>query len=122
MNDRILVRRVAVYGYHGLLPEEERLGQRFFVSLDCGLDLTEVARTDDLAHGLSYADLVALAVRISTERRFRTIESLAGAIAAEALAAFPKLHRITVLVDKPDAPIPAVLDGVAVEITRFRDG
>ncbi len=120
MSDRIGVRRVAVYGYHGLLPEEQALGQRFFVSLDCRLDLTEAARHDDLTKSVSYADLATLAAEIAASRRFRTIEALAGTIAEAALAAHPALHSITVTVDKPDAPIPAILDGVEVAITRSR--
>jgi dihydroneopterin aldolase len=29
MTDRILLTRIATYAYHGLHPEEEKLGQRF---------------------------------------------------------------------------------------------
>lgn len=120
MSDRIHVRRIAVYAYHGALPEEERIGQRFYVSLACSLDLAEAGRSDDLDRSVSYADLVLLATRIATERRFRTIEALAETIASEALAAHPRLDAISVMVEKPGAPIPAILDGVSVEITRSR--
>lgn len=122
MTDRILIDRIAVYAHHGVLPEEERLGQRFFVSLACELDLAPAGRSDDLADGVSYADLVALALRIASGRRFRLIEALAETIAAEILAAYPAVDGITVRIDKPGAPVPAIVDGIAVEITRARDG
>lgn len=122
MADRILVHRIAVFAYHGLLAEEERLGQRFFISLDCGLDLAAAGASDDVAKTVSYADLTAIAVEIATKRRFALIEALAEVIAAEILACFPVIRRVSVRVDKPSAPVPAIIDGVSVEITRVRGG
>lgn len=89
MSDRILVARIAVFAYHGLLAEEARLGQRFYISLDCRLDLRPAGRSDDVARTVSYADLTAIVTRIATERRFALIEALAEAIAAEILAEHP---------------------------------
>ncbi|PIK68972.1 dihydroneopterin aldolase [Methylobacterium frigidaeris] len=120
--DRILIHRLAVFARHGVLPEEEVLGQRFYLSLEARLDLREAGRRDDIAATVSYAELADLAHRIATERRFRLIEALAETIAQEALDAFPALAGLTVRIDKPGAPVPLVLDGVAVEITRTRRG
>ena len=122
MSDRILVERIAVFARHGVLPEETRLGQRFYLSLDCALDLRPAGRSDDVASTVSYADLTAIAVSVATDRRFDLIEALAETIAAEILARFPTIEAVTVRVDKPSAPVPAVLDGVAVVITRRREG
>ncbi|WP_375456088.1 dihydroneopterin aldolase [uncultured Methylobacterium sp.] len=121
MSDRILVRRIAVFAHHGVLSEETRLGQRFYISLDCALDLGPAGRSDDVARTVSYADLTAIAVEIATQRRFDLIEALAEAIAAAILARFLTIASITVRVDKPSAPVPAILEGVAVEITRGRE-
>lgn len=122
MSDRIVLERIAVFAHHGALPEEARTGQRFYLSLDCAVDLAEAGRSDDLAASVSYVDLAALAVRIATGRRFTLIEALAHAIATELLAAFPRLSAATVRIDKPGAPLPVILDGVAVIVTRHRDG
>ena len=121
MSDRILVERIAVFAHHGVLPEETRLGQRFYLSLDVGLDLGAAGRSDDVTRTVSYADLTAIAVAIATERRFDLIEALAEAIAAEILGRFRAIDAITVRIDKPSAPVPAILDGVAVMITRRRE-
>ncbi len=120
MSDRILVHRIAVFAYHGVLAEEARLGQRFYLSLDCGLDLSRAGASDDVAHTVSYADLTEIAVEIATRRRFGLIEALAEAIAAEILSRFRTIARASVRVDKPSAPVAAVIDGVSVEITRVR--
>ncbi|KQU19091.1 dienelactone hydrolase [Methylobacterium sp. Leaf94] len=121
MSDRILVDRIAVFAFHGLLPEEARLGQRFYVSLDVRLDLGAAGRSDDVARTVSYADLTEIVTRIATQRRFDLIEALAEAIAGEILDRHPLITEIRVRVDKPSAPVPAVIDGVAIEIVRRRE-
>ncbi|MDP4002501.1 dihydroneopterin aldolase [Methylobacterium sp. NEAU K] len=118
--DRIRVARIAVFGRHGVLAEEAVLGQRFYISLEARLDLAEAGRSDDVAHTVSYADLTQIAVEIATARRFNLIEALAEAIAATILGRFSPVEAITVRVDKPSAPVPAILDEVSVEITRRR--
>ena len=120
MADRILVHRLAVFARHGVLPEEERLGQRFYISLECRLDLGPAGRSDDVATTVSYADLAEIALDIATHRRFALIEALAEAIAETCLARFPRIETIAVRIDKPSAPIPAVLDYAAIEIVRGR--
>ena len=120
MADRIRVHRIAVFARHGLLPEEERLGQRFYISLECRLDLREAGRSDDVAATVSYADLTEIAVDIATNRRFALIEALAEAIAQACLARHARIETMTVRIEKPSAPIPAVLDHASVEIERSR--
>ncbi|CAA2106191.1 Dihydroneopterin aldolase [Methylobacterium bullatum] len=122
MTDRILVERIAVFAYHGLLEEEARIGQRFYISLDCRIDLRPAGLSDDMAKTVSYADLTEIVVRIATTRRFALIEALAEAIAAEILDRFEGVDSIVVRVDKPSAPVPAVIDGVAISILRSRAG
>ena len=118
--DLIRVTRIAVFGRHGLLPEEAVLGQRFYISLEARLDLGEAGSSDDVAGTVSYADLTQIAVEIATERRFNLIEALAETIAATILNRFTRLETIAVRIDKPSAPVPAILEGVSIEIVRSR--
>ena len=120
--DHIRVEGIAVFGRHGVLPEEEVLGQRFYLGLDAELDLAPAGRADDVALTVSYADLTAIAVSVATDRRFKLIEALAETVAQEILAGFPAIAAITVRVDKPSAPVPAILERVGITITRRREG
>lgn len=120
MSDRITVSRIAIFAHHGVHPEEARLGQRFYVTLVCGLDLAPAGMRDDYKSTVCYAQLTETVTNVVTGRRFRTIEGLAEAIAAEVFSAFERVDWVTVEVEKPGAPVPAILDGVKVEITRRR--
>ena len=119
--DRVIVHRIATFAYHGLHLEEERLGQRFYVSLECSLDLSEAGRGDDWNATVCYSQLTEVATRAATSRRFRIIEGLAEAIAGEVLSRFPRIGEVLVRIDKPSAPVPAIIDGVTVEIRRRRE-
>lgn len=122
MSDRIFVKNIAVFGYHGLHPEEEKLGQRFYIHLEARVDTRAAGVSDDFEKTVSYADLTDIAVEMATKRRFKIIEALAETIAAAVLDRLPAVQSIVVRVDKPSAPVPAVIDGVSVEIERFRHG
>ena len=122
MSDMITLSRLALYAHHGVHAEEARLGQRFYVSLTCSLDLKPAGQADDYRQTVCYASLAKLVHEIGTTRRFHIIEGLAEAIAAAVLDQFPQVASVTVRVEKPEAPVPFIVDGVAVEIRRFRDG
>jgi dihydroneopterin aldolase len=120
MTDHILVHRIAIYAHHGLTAEEAKLGQRFYISLDCTLDLSVAGKADDWDLSVCYAKLTAATTRVATARRFMTIEAVAEAVAGTLLEEFPRIETITVQVDKPSAPVPAIIDGVSVRIQRVR--
>ena len=122
MTDRITLSRLAVHARHGVHPEEERLGQRFVVSVVCELDLRPAGESDDVGQSVCYGEVARLVNETATGQRFRLIEGLAEAIAGGLLAAHPRLAAVTVRVEKPSAPIPLVFDHVAVEIERRRGG
>jgi len=120
MTDRILISDLRFFARHGLHPEEEALGQRFIVSLTLDVDLSKAGRSDAMADSVHYGEVVAATEAVVTTRRYRLIEALAEAIAAEILGRFPRVERIAVRVEKPSAPIPVATGLVAVEIERSR--
>lgn len=122
MTDHIRLTRIGVFAYHGVHPEEQRLGQRFYISLDCQLDLSAAGQTDDFSKTVCYATLAERVQEVAVSHSYRTIEGLAEAVAGMALAENPRLEAITVTVDKPGAAIAAILEGISVSITRSRNG
>lgn len=120
MGDRIMLSGMRFYGYHGVYPEETRLGQTFLVDVELHADLHLAGSTDSLEHTVDYGK-VYLAVREIVEGRpFQLIEALAEKIAGTVLEGFP-VTAVTVRVHKPQAPIPGAFDGVTVEIHRRRE-
>lgn len=120
MTDRVFVSNLCLFGHHGVMPEETRLGQRFFLDIDCRVDLEEAVRDDDYGKAVCYGRLCDVAAEVSDSGPFRLIETLAERIAVAILARFDRVAEVRVEVRKPSAPIAARLDHAGVEITRRR--
>ncbi|MBS4225062.1 dihydroneopterin aldolase [Lederbergia citrea] len=116
--DKIYLNEMEFYGYHGVLPEETRLGQRFRVNVIAETDFREAALADDLEQTVSYAEVYSLCKEIVEGQTYKLIEAVAEKISASILEKFSKIERVTVKVIKPDPPIPGHYHSVAVEIVR----
>jgi len=121
VTDRILLRDLAFYGYHGVKPEEKALGQRFLVDLELQLDLAPAGRADDLALTIDYGQAFGVVRELVEGPSRDTLEAMAEAVAATLFDRFPRLEAVVVHVKKPGAPIPGARSGtVSVEISRRR--
>lgn len=113
--------RIQLYGKHGVYTEENRLGQRFYVSLELKLDLRTAGTTDDLSQTVNYAEVYRLVKDVVEGETFKLIEALAETLASRILDAYAKIQEVTVRVIKPHPPFDIVFDGVTVELTRSRE-
>lgn len=118
--DKIYVNKMEFYGYHGVFPEETRLGQRFIVDLIVETDLKSAGESDDLNYSINYGELYKLCKEIVEGNPFKLVESVAENIAVACLSQYERAKSCTVKVIKPDPPIPGHYESVAVEITRSR--
>ena len=115
--DRIFINGIRFHGHHGVREEERKLGQPFVVDVALELDLTEAGRQDSLAASVDYERVHALVLEIGTRKQFRLLEALAERLAMAILEQFP-VQQVTIRATKPSPPIPGVVGGVSVEITR----
>lgn len=117
--DYIHLNEMAFYGYHGVLEEETRLGQRFSVTVSLATDLQQAGETDDLVKTVNYAEVYELCKGIVEGPPVKLIETVAEKIARETLRTYPdKVKGVRVQLIKPDPPIAGHYASVAVDITR----
>ena len=74
--DKIIIKNLEIFARHGVLPEENAIGQRFFVSCEMSLDLRKAGKTDAMEDSVSYADIAHL-IKKTMEERMRRM-SLSG--------------------------------------------
>jgi dihydroneopterin aldolase len=118
--DKIFVNQMEFYGYHGVFPEETRLGQRFVVDLMVLVDLRKAGETDELEHSVNYGELYQVCKEVVEGKPYKLVEAVAEQIAETVLQQFTLVTEVTIKVIKPDPPIPGHYRSVAVEITRRR--
>ncbi len=115
----IHLRGMEFYGYHGVLGEEQRLGQKFLVDVDIfPLSQTKQAeKMDDIQYTINYAEVFVTVRECVENERYNLIEALAERIASQILSIY-NCSKVRVEVHKPQAPIQGVFKDVSVEIVR----
>lgn len=117
MMDTLRIEGIRAYGYTGVLPEEQVLGQWFEVSVTLGTDLSTAGQSDRLTDTHDYSTLIPDIQHIIQTSRYQLIEALAEAIAQRVLANHA-IEQVRVQLVKLTPPIPHFDGTVTVDITR----
>lgn len=112
----IRMKNCAFFARHGVLDEEERLGQRFYVDAELQVQPDNPLEADSISSTVDYGVAFIEIEKIVTGRRRFLIESLALDIAQALCRKFPQIIRAEITVRKPNAPVPGVLDHVEVTV------
>ncbi len=119
--DQINLQGLTFYGYHGLFPEENRLGQHFKVNVELHLSLRKAGETDEMKYSIDYGMVHDLIEEIVTGEPKNLIETVAETIATQILDQFPSVQSCIVEVVKPNPPIEGHYESVSVRIKRERE-
>lgn len=118
--DKIIIENLEIFARHGVLKEENALGQKFIVSAVLNCDTRLAGLSDSLENSVNYAEVCALIEKEMKNNTFRLIEAAAERIAERILLSYTAVKSVSVKIKKPWAPIMMNIDTVAVEITRGR--
>lgn len=116
--DKIYLNQMEFYGYHGVFPEETKLGQRFIVDVVLELDLKQAGKTDDLTKTINYAEVYETVKAVVEGSPLKLVEAVAEEIAEKIVSNFPLVKNCIIKVLKPNPPIAGHYHSVAVEINR----
>jgi dihydroneopterin aldolase len=108
---KIELHGLELFGYHGVLEEEQENGQTFWYDLE--LEVGEWGATDRLEDAVDYR-LVVDAVREVNEQRFELLEALAASVAETLVERFAVAH-VKVRVRKRPAGLPVEFSAVTAE-------
>ena len=111
---------VRFHAFHGVMPQERKVGGDFLVSLRMGYDISKAMRTDEVSDTLNYAEVYAL-VRKEMEQPSALLERVAGRIAEALFASDPKILSIDLWLTKVNPPMGADCQGAGVELHLIND-
>ena len=118
MSDKISIKGIKGFGYHGVFDFEKRDGQVFSVDLEIHLDLTAASNSDRLEDSIDYSLFTTIAREAIEGKAFDLIERLAGFIADRIKNEFSVVQSLAVTVHKPQAPVKENVTDIAVTIRR----
>ena len=116
--DQITIEKLTVFGNHGVYPEENKLGQKFLVSLVLYTDTRKAGLNDELESSINYGDVSQYVRQFFEENTFKLIERVAEKLAEGLLLRYSLLEKVDVKIEKPWAPIAIPVESVGVEISR----
>ena len=112
----ITLKNCAFFARHGVLDQENTLGQRFFVDAAMEVEAGDALETDLVEQTVDYGLAFALIERVVTGQQRKLIETLAFDIAKELCARFAQIRHVEITVRKPSAPVQGVLDHAEVRV------
>ena len=119
--DKIQLVGMVFYGFHGISPSEQELGQRFVVDLEVARDLRAAGLSDDPDDTINYSRMYRLIKEVVEGPSRKLLENLAETIAQRILADFA-VDSVRVNVKKPEVPMKGnILSHAGVEIFRLRE-
>lgn len=115
--DAVYVTGIEFEASHGYTAAERKLTRRFRCDIEITRDLSEAARSDRLQDTIDYRAVCQMAVTIGTERTFKLLEALAGAIADAIHERYPTIG-LTITVEKLAPPCPGAPAVSGVRLSR----
>ena len=116
--DKILIKDLECSGFHGVLEEEKKLGQKFIVSAVLSTNFEKAVVSDKCADTVNYSEVSHFIVDTVKGTKYDLIETLADKLARMILINYPMVEEVEIEVKKPWAPIYLHLDTVAVSTSR----
>ncbi|ACY40312.1 dihydroneopterin aldolase [Blattabacterium sp. (Blattella germanica) str. Bge] len=114
---KIILDNIRLFGFHGCLSEEKRIGSHYTVNIEIELDFNEASTHDNLSKTIDYVNLYYL-VKEEMKIHSKLIEHLAQRIIQRIKKKYKEflieIKHIKVKICKENPPIQGNIDRVCV--------
>ncbi len=115
MIQTINIEGIKLYGYHGCLEEEAKIGANYIVDVYLTTNFMEAAITDDLSKTIDYCAIYEICKK-QVSIRSKLIEQVCLRIYTQIKTDFDTIHTVHVRVTKLLPPMNGNVEKVSVEI------
>lgn len=119
--DQIIIKGLRLFAYHGVNPEEKEQGQNFVFDISLSVNMNRACSSDQVEDTVSYAKVVKTVRRVFTAEKYNLIEKCADVVAKAVLEEYPAVFSVDLTLKKPQAPVSADFEYMAVHIVRNRN-
>ena len=112
--DYITITGLKIFAHHGVLEEETKNGQDFYVNAKLFYNMDKAAKTDEVTDAVHYGEVCELITRFLQENTYKLLERAVSETLKAVLLSFPMIDGMEMELCKPNAPIPLPFENVSV--------
>ena len=118
--DKIYLKNIKIYAYHGCLEEEKKIGSDYLVNLIVHADLSLSCESDELKDTVDYVALLDI-VKNQMKKRANLLENVADRVVNKIISKFPSVRKAVVKIAKLNPPINGNIDEVVIKREKKRE-
>ena len=118
--DKIYLKNIKIYAYHGCMEEEKKIGSDYLVNLIVHADLSLSCESDELKDTVDYVALLDI-VKNQMKMRANLLENVADRVVNKIISKFPSVKKAVVKIAKLNPPINGDVDGVVIRREKKRE-
>ena len=111
----IVLDNLVFHAYHGVAPQEQVVGNEFYINLRLKVNFGQAATTDELDNTVSYADVFE-AVKDEMNIPSKLLEHITNRIVERLLNDFPLIEEVEIKLTKRNPPMGADIDAAGIEM------
>lgn len=116
--DYITITGLKVFAHHGVLEEEKKNGQDFYLNAKLFVDCHKAGLSDELRDALNYAEVCQYMTEEFKCDSHDLIEKACEELCQKLLLRYKQLEKVELKLDKPHAPIGLPFENVSVTMER----
>ena len=114
--DIIRLNNIEIYAFHGVKPEEKKLGQIFQIDVDIFVNkLSSIS--DSIDDTIDYEKISKLITDNFNKSKYNLLETIAEKISDKILQ-IPKIIEVKIRIRKPSVSLNSICRSVEIEISR----
>ena len=118
--DKIYLKNIKIYAYHGCMEEEKKIGSNYLVNLVVHADLSLSCKSDKLNDTVDYVALLDI-VKKQMNMKANLLENVADRVVNKIISQFPSVRKAVVKIAKLNPPINGDVDEVVVRREKKRE-
>lgn len=118
MSGKILLEDIEIYAYHGVLPEENKIGTTYIINIEVETDLWKAAESDDLNDTISYADINEI-IHQEMAIPSQLLEHVANRIIKRIENEFKTINKVKIKITKKNPPMRGLMYGASIVLEKI---
>ncbi len=115
----IFLHDIHFYAFHGVLAQEQKIGNDFRIDIKLEYDITKACCTDNIKDTISYSEVYQI-IKEEMEIPSQLLEHVSARIVNHLFEALPAISGISILLAKRNPPMGADLKEAGIEMNCHR--